>query len=137
MPGSTALPFRRLSGHFSASSTVASPSAHLFGMAPSMLKQPPLLDRSKLQCLDLSLANGSGGCKYGYKGVEGGFHFGSRHYSASENAGFFLFEDARVLSLLKDGSVVGEWDRFSTFLRDELTAAETLGQSTIPVEWWH
>jgi hypothetical protein len=109
----------------------------LFGMPLSMIKEPPLLDRSNLQPHDLSLANENQGWKYGFRGAEDGFHFGGRHYSYTENAGFFLFGGSQIVSLLKDGSVVGKWREFSSFLRDELAAAEAFECSKIPAEWWH
>src|SRR5205807_1908966 len=50
----------------------------LFGMTPSMLRNPPLLDRSRVQCHDLSLANRS--WKIEYRAPADHFHFGCRYF---------------------------------------------------------
>lgn len=107
----------------------------LFGMSPSMLKNPPSLDRSKLQCLDIATANEH--WKHGYASARDGFHFGGRTYSYTEDVGYFLYGKSHIVALLKDGRRTGEWDDFTSFLDDELRAAEEYACSTIQPDWWH
>ncbi len=102
----------------------------LAGVPPSMLGVPPSLDRSRLQCHDLATAATLWSSEY--RRVPGGaFHFGSRHYSARENVGYFLDGD-RILSHRKNGRVVEEWGGLSEFLRDELQASEQLDAELHP-----
>lgn len=105
----------------------------LFGAAPSMLGSPPLLDRTKLQCQDLSVAATE--WARGYRAPAGLFHFGYRYFSPSENVGYFLGENDRILSLKKSGNVVGEWTRFADFLSDELPPSEKLEEELYPSRW--
>ena len=74
----------------------------LCGVPPSMLGNPPLLDRTVLQCHDLATAATEWVQKYHVP--REWFHFGTRHYSYSENVGYFLFR-AVV-------SVRGSWSIF-------------------------
>jgi hypothetical protein len=106
----------------------------LDGIPPSRLSDTHSLDRSKLQCFDLATANQN--WKREYRGAPEGFHFGGRHYSASENSGYFLTGKSRITSVLKDGRIVGEWDEFNVFLRDELRAAEEFETAKIEPGWW-
>jgi hypothetical protein len=105
----------------------------LYGIPPSMVKNPPLLDRSRLQCLDLGEANRS--WKRAYRGQER-FCFGSRHYSYTENSSYFWDRRGEIIAALKTGEIVGHWSDFKSFLTDELRAAETYEQSRTPEEWW-
>jgi len=81
-----------------------------------------LLDRTRLQCHDLTKAN-EHWC-HGFQIRERLFHFGSRSYSISENVGYFMEAGGGVRSLLQSGREVQRWDDFASFLRDELVAAE-------------
>ena len=107
----------------------------LFGISPSMLQSPPLISRRELQCHNLATANTH--WKFEYKVDENAFHFGGRAYSSDENSGYFLYGKSTVLSILKDGSIVGQWDNFTSFLMDELAASEDLEFAKIPSDWWH
>ncbi len=105
----------------------------LFGLAPSMQKKPPLLDRSKLQCLDLSLAN----CDWikEYDVDQRMFHFGGRHYSYTENIGYFMSEDSLICAFRKTGELHREWRNFSSFLSEELRVAEQNAQDNSENHW--
>jgi hypothetical protein len=95
----------------------------LYGLAPSMQGDPPLQNRMVLQPLDLSNANEH--WKREFKSTRIGklLHFGGRHYSRTENVGYFEASGGRIVSVRKNGEIVGEWDSFLPFLNDELQAA--------------
>lgn len=63
------------------------------------------------------------------------FHFGSRHFSYSQNSGYFLGTDGTIRSFLKRGKLVGEWGDFPAFLTDELRASEELEEKLHPSRW--
>jgi hypothetical protein len=107
----------------------------LYGIPPSMMQKTPGLNRSKVQCLDVGSANLD--WKIGFPGQEEGFHFGGRHYSYTQNSGYFMDRNGKIVAVLKTGEVVGAWSDFQGFLRDELAAAERYEISETPVEWWH
>lgn len=108
----------------------------IYGMPPSMLNDPPLLDRSSIQCMDIATANTD--WKHEFEGVESGaFHFGGRDYSDDEVTGYFLTGKSTVSSVLPDGKVVGTWNDIPSFLTDELAASEKLECADIPKDWWH
>lgn len=95
-----------------------------YGMHDSMFGDMPLTDRTALQCHDLALA-----ANYWMRDfpVPGGvFHFGHRHFFDGENAGYFVQENRRILSVHKKRGIVGEWTNFGEFLSDELSASEKL-----------
>ena len=102
----------------------------LYGFTPSMQAVPALLSRSRLQCHDLTTANEV--WIGGFHLAERLFHFGSRHYSYTENVGYFMEESGSVRSLLKSGSQVQQWSSFTSFLHDELAAAEAYNQEKNP-----
>ena len=107
----------------------------LYGMPPSMLENPPRMSRSVRQCLDIGTANKHWARPFGC-GPEM-FHIGSRHYTESENVGYFMASASRIISMRKNGEVVGEWSDFSSFLRQELEASMQRECGAIPTEWWH
>jgi hypothetical protein len=107
----------------------------LYGIPPSMMEKQPGLNRSKAQCLDIGSANLH--WKSEFPDQEERFHFGSRHYSYTQNSGYFMDRQGKVIAVLKTGEVVGEWSEFREFLRDELTAAQRYEASETPEEWWH
>ena len=86
----------------------------------------PLLDRSKLQCLDLGTANE--GWIVEYQVDRSLLYFGGRHYSYTENSGYFMSAEGQVQAIRKNGKILGQWASFSRFLRDELREAETIEQ---------
>lgn len=102
----------------------------LYGFAPSMESEPALLDRSSLQCHDLTTANETWLAEYNL--LKPAFVFGSRHYTYTENVGFFMDEYGPIHSILKSGREIGHWRSFTDFLRDELAAAEKYYQSQTP-----
>ena len=72
----------------------------LFGLTPSIYKSG-LLDRSKIQCFDLGIANRN--WKLEYKLDEGLFYFGNRAYSFHENIGYFMDNDGVIKSIRNNG----------------------------------
>jgi hypothetical protein len=107
----------------------------IYGMPPSMLRNPPLLDRSTAQCLDLATANQD--WKHEFQGVaDEAFHFGARYYTDEENTGYFLLGKT-IVSMLNDGQVLGQWNDMKSFLADELRESEKRECLEIPSEWWH
>jgi hypothetical protein len=63
----------------------------LYGLPPSMQAKPPLLDRRRVQPLDLGAANTFR--RLEYSGESSAFHFGSRAWSATEKVGYFWGSD--------------------------------------------
>jgi len=105
----------------------------LYGVPPTMVRTPPSLDRSTVQCHDIGAANRD--WKYAYRSADDGFHFGSRGYTDTENCGYFLV-GGRILSMLRDGSVIGQWDNIRSFLTDEIAASEERECFNTPEGWW-
>jgi hypothetical protein len=104
----------------------------LFGLPPSLQRDPPLMDRSRVQPLDLDAANRYWAREF--KAPDDEFHFGGRSWSDAENVGYFWSESG-LHSRRKSGEVVGQWGNLSTLLTEELAAAEgRLAQST-PDNW--
>src|SRR5262245_7505743 len=95
----------------------------LYGFAPSMESGSPHLSRTTLQCLDLTLANDD--WRREFRLSQALFHFGSRHYSHTENVGYFMEESGGIHAFLKSGRKLEGWGDFTRFLQDELTAAQT------------
>jgi len=96
----------------------------LCGVPLSMLGSPPLLDRSRLQCHDLATAATT--WVAGYNVPERFFHFGGRHYSYTENVGYFIDSDNNILCVRTSGEVLSTWTSLTQFLADELKASEAL-----------
>ena len=105
----------------------------LCGIPQSMLQDPPLLDRSILQCHDLGTAATQWIREY--KVPSKLFHFGGRHYSFTENVGYFITEGGRFQCYRKNGKVVAEWANVCDFLADELEASEKLEEELNPSKW--
>jgi hypothetical protein len=105
----------------------------LYGIPPSMMGDPPVLDRSKLQCLDLATANKHWRNEFN---TDPNFcHFGSRHFSRTEDVGYFINDSGIVLCVRCGGAIQGEWQDFSQFLKDELATSEDLENSLHPPQW--
>jgi hypothetical protein len=105
----------------------------LCGVPPSMLGNPPLLDRAVLQCHDLATAATIWAREYRVSASF--FHFGSRHFSADENVGYFI-DGKWIRSVSKKGkNQVKEWASFTEFLSDELQASEKLEEELHPSRW--
>jgi hypothetical protein len=105
----------------------------LCGVPPSMLGNPPLLDRTILQCHDLATAATRWIDEY--RVPVGFFHFGGRHFSYSANVGYFIEGNKRIVSVRGKKKVIGEWSSFSDFLSDELQASEKLEEEFHPAKW--
>ena len=93
-----------------------------FGIPPSMTRNPPLLDRSALQPLDVCTANDIWRCEYGV--VPSNFYFASGPHSDNENVGYFLTPNNRVEAYLVGEKKIGEWAGMAAFLTEELERAE-------------
>lgn len=96
----------------------------LFGVPRSMLGKSKLLDRRVLKCHNL--ASGVTLWSTGYQVPPEYFHFGSRAFSESERAGYFLVENRRIIAVRKNQKLIGEWSNFADFLSDELKASARL-----------
>jgi hypothetical protein len=107
--------------YFGAESLFA-PSLSLFGMASSMARAIPELDRDIRMCHDLSLANLD--WINGFAIPNGLFYFAGGPHSASENIGYFVDKDRQILAIRKNGKIVAKWGRLERFLDDELHRAE-------------
>ena len=106
----------------------------LFGLAPSMQLSPPRLDRSRLQCLDISLANNDWIGRYEVD--QDLFHFGSREFSYTENTGYFMTDESKIQSYRTSGELVQEWKGLSEFLEHELCIAEQIAKEQMAEDWW-
>ena len=100
----------------------------LFGLTPSIYLKDTL-DRSQLQCHDLSLANKD--WIFDYKVDKSCFYFGSRAYTYGENVGYF-FGDNKIKSIKVNGKTVKEWMDFTDFLSDEIKETEKIMLTEIP-----
>jgi hypothetical protein len=95
----------------------------LFGFTPSMQGSFPRLDRSRLQCLDLTAANET--WTIDMKNAPGGFiYFGSGFYSSKENKEFFMNEAGNIRALLKRGIELGGWPSLWALIAQEGAAEE-------------
>lgn len=86
----------------------------LFGLTHS-------LTRTHLQCHDLATAN-----EYWIREFlidQSYFYFGSGVYSDEENIGYF-YRQNKIISILKNGTIINEWNNFLDFLNNELIEAE-------------
>jgi hypothetical protein len=105
----------------------------LCGIPSSMLGNPPLLDRTILQCHDLATASTKWVKEY--KVPSDFFHFGSRHFSWSANVGYFIGKDNRIRCVKGKSKIIAEWVSFKDFLTDELQASERLEEQLHPSQW--
>ena len=100
----------------------------LYGLTPSIYLEVTL-DRSELQCHDLTTANTD--WIFEYKVDENDFHFGSGTYLYDEKIGYF-FDDNKIRSISTNGKLVNEWMNFTDFLSDEISTAEKIMLAEIP-----
>lgn len=77
--------------------------------------------RSFLQCHSLQTANVY--WKNSFKVDKTFFCFGGSPYSYEENVGYF-YDGNKIISIRKNGEIVGEWNDFSMFLNDEISKSE-------------
>ena len=96
----------------------------LYGLPVSMAKNPPLLNRSVRQPLDLATANID--WKNPYRPSESQFHFGSGPYSDNENIAYFLNPDRSIEARRAGGEVFGKWVTLGDFLAQEILRVESL-----------
>ena len=106
----------------------------LYGLPPSLQREPPLLDRLRPQPLDLGTANQD--WAHEYEGSGTGFHFGARSWSHDENIGYF-WTDEGIRALRPRGELIAEWRDLTALLEDELPLAEQMQVEHTPVDWWH
>jgi len=106
----------------------------LYGLPASLQAHPPLLNRSKIQPLDLGAANLT--WRKGFPVSETEFHFGGRRWSHTENVGYF-WDGNRIRSVRKSGETEGAWAVFQEFLIEELSAAERSFRDNVPEIEWH
>lgn len=97
------------------------------------LGNPPLLDRTILQCHDLATAATRWIDEY--RVPVGFFHFGGRYFSFSENLAYFIEGHKRIVAVRGKKKVVGEWTSFPEFLADELQVSEALEEKRHPSKW--
>lgn len=101
----------------------------LYGLTPSIFSSNQL-NRSNVQCHDLLSANNSWIREYNVE--KSFFHFGSSHFSETENLGYFVDGNQEIFSMLKDGKVISTWKHFDEFLFDEIGRAENNMKLEIP-----
>ncbi len=95
---------------------------NLYGLPASMTKDPPLLDRTEIQPLDLATANRN--WRHPFTADGSLFQIGGGPWSASENLGYFLSSDGGVRALRKQDLLVSSWSSVEKFLEDELPRVE-------------
>ena len=95
----------------------------LFGVPPSMARNPPLLDRSVQQPLDVGTANED--WRLEYKVDHSRFFFASGSHSHTENVGYFLTPDNHVEGFLRSGNQVAQWETLEAFLAAEIERAKS------------
>ena len=95
---------------------------NLYGLPASMTKDPPQLDRTEIQPLDLATAN------HYWRGTFTSdaslFQIGGGPWSNAENLGYFLSSNEGVKALRKKDQVVSSWPSIEKFLEEELPRAE-------------
>ena len=94
----------------------------LFGIPFSMLQDPPLLNRSVQQPLDVCTANEHWRLEYGVPRTS--FYFASGSHSSTDNVGYFLMPNNSIEAYPKGNKKIGEWATFTAFLTAEITRAE-------------
>ena len=96
----------------------------LYGIPLSMAQDPPLLNRSVQQPLDVSTANET--WRLEYRVPRSNFYFGGGPHSSQENRGYFLTPKNQVEAFLVGGKKIGEWQSMATFLAEEIDRAESI-----------
>ncbi|MDY7096256.1 MAG: hypothetical protein SX243_25045 [Acidobacteriota bacterium] len=94
---------------------------NLYGIPPSMAQDPPLLDRTTIQPLDLATANTH--WRHGFTDDLSLFQIGGSPLSLEENVGYFLTAGSGVVSLKKRNHKVNAWVSMQQFLDEELERA--------------
>ncbi len=94
----------------------------LFGIPRSMLQNPPTLDRSVRQPLDLATANMDWRKQYDVGADR--FYFGCVPHTSNRNVGYFLLSDGQVEAFVEDGTKVNSWPGMKECLSEEIARAE-------------
>jgi hypothetical protein len=102
---------------------------NLFGLPATMCQDPPMLDRSARQPLDLGTANASWRKRYAPRPSQ--LQFGSGPYSYEENTAYFLNEDGSIDAPIAGGRRVRNWPSLGPFLATELARAEALFEAAV------
>jgi hypothetical protein len=89
-----------------------------------MLADPPLLDRSTRQRMDLASANQNWSIKY--KAESRLFFFGSGPHSYTENLGYFYDEKGLIQTYVQGGVRVQEYSTFQELMTQELARLESI-----------
>lgn len=100
----------------------------LYGLTPSIYKSG-LLNRSILECLDLTTANNSWYINYNLD--QKLFYFGSRHYNNVELVGYF-FDGNKILCYRKNGELINSWSNLGDMLLDEIAILEDTMLREVP-----
>ncbi len=95
---------------------------NLYGVPSSMTKDPPLLDRSAVQPLDIATANAR--WRFGFTNDESLFQIGGAPWTPEENVAYFLTVDSGVASIRKHNAINASWDGLQTFLGEEIDRAQ-------------
>jgi hypothetical protein len=106
----------------------------LYGLPPSLQKSPALVDRSRLQCLDLTIANTDWAREFNVDPQL--FLFGGSPHSDSENIGYFMQQNGKVRAIRKTGENLREWETFQNFLGAELHLARQKAEQQTDQSWW-
>ena len=96
----------------------------IYGIPASMLKDPPMLDRTRLQCLDIATANTA--WRAAFEAGPELFHFGSR-VNGDESVGYFADAKARIHALSDRGRSPRKWTTLAAFFEAELA---TVGRAS-------
>lgn len=99
---------------------------NLYGIPSSMAKDPPLLDRSAVQPLDIATANAR--WRFGFSSDESLFQIGGAPWTPEENVAYFLTGDSGVASIRKHNVENTSWVGLRTFLSDEIDRVQDVYQ---------
>jgi hypothetical protein len=100
----------------------------MYGLTPSAY-ETGLLNRTILQCHDLTTANNSWVREYNVDPQL--FHFGGQSYSRKENVGYF-FDNDMILCYRENGELINKWTNLGEMLFDEIDIAEQMMLDQIP-----
>ena len=96
----------------------------LFGIPNPGNPESKAINRSTVRPLDLGTGNRA--WINGYNLSSTMFHFGSGPFSFDENVGYFLSDDNEILSIKKNGEIVGKWhwNQLDQFFEQEIERSE-------------
>jgi hypothetical protein len=96
----------------------------LFGIPPSMAREPPVIDRSTAWPLDIGTAQTK--WRIRYKAAATDLFIGSGPWTPNEHLGYFLSPNGEVRAVRRGGDPFGSWTGIEDFLKAELRRAEDL-----------